>query len=572
MKGRTAFTVVAAVLLLTAGTVAVTPAAQSPDATSQQDDDGGLEVDDTTDSDVETVHKTVRTQQTPQLQSRERPYLRGKPDLELHVPEPKVQPGKTNEVTLQVSNDGSLDVGTAEGRDVVTAARDVRIEAEADRTPLTVESGETAIGTVTENKPREAPIAVSVPDDIESGTYSIDVEVTYAYTSQQFGSGVTYDHTRTWSTSVDVTVDDKARFSIVEATTDAQIGDTGTVEAVIENTGSETATDISVALESASASFVFGESAQDSAWIDELEPGDTATVTYDVRVAPDTSVRQYTLDGTVQFKTETGLQRVDTSPSAGVTPKTEQQFTLTDIDSELYVGEEGDLHGVITNEGPNDAQNVVVRYADKSPNVIPIERSVAVGTLAAGDSESFRLPLEISEEAEAVDRTLDLAVQYRNDDFEKRQYTNIEAVADIRPQRDQFTVEVRDREITAGDGTHIDVAVTNNLDQTVTDVEARLFADDPLDSNDDEGFVEALEPGETTTMTFELSADDSAAAKTYPVSFDFRYDDERGTSQLSDTTRVAIDVEADEGGLPIGMISVLVLTGLGAGAYVFQRR
>ena len=99
-----------------------------------------------------------------------------------------------------------------------------------------------------------------------------------------------------------------------------------------------------------------------------------------------------------------------------------------------------------------------------------------------------------------------------------------------------------------------------------------MFTDDPLDSDNDEGFVEELAPGETVTMTFDLDADAGATPNTYPISFDFRYDDERGNSQLSDTTRVAIHVAEAEGGLPWLLIATVVLIGAGAGAYVYQRR
>ncbi len=497
----------------------------------------------------------------------------GSPDLDVHLPAPIVQPGQTNDVTLQITNDGSLTRGPASAREIVTTARNVRVEADAEDTPLTVRTGKTAIGSISENEPREVPIAVDVPEEIDAGTYELDVDVSYSHTRQQSRSGVTQDRSRTYSTTVEVEVDDDARFQITDATTDAQIGDRGTLEATVENTGSDRATDATLALESQSGGFLFGESASDSARISDLDPGEKTTVRYDVAIPDDTTQRQYTLDGTVQFKTPDGLQRADESPSVGVIPEAKQRFGLSDVDSELYVGEDGDVHGVLTNHGPNTAENVVLRYTDESSNVIPIEESVSVGSLDSGESESFRLPIEIRSEAEPVSRALDVAVQYRNADLEQRLYEDVELGVDVAPKRDQFLVDVLDREIEAGADKLVDVEVTNNLDQTVTDVEARLFANDPLDSDDDEGFIEKLDPGETVTLTFELEADGSATAKTYPVSFDFRYDDERGTSTLSDTTRVSIQVTEASDGFPWLVVGLIVLTaiGAGAGAYAYRR-
>ena len=496
----------------------------------------------------------------------------GQPNLDVHVPSPKLNPGETNEVTLQISNDGELDYGSAEAREIVTTARNVRVEADADDTPLTVESGETAIGSVTEDRPGEVPLAISVPDDVEEGTYSVDVRVRYSHTFR--AGSVNQDRTRTLRTSVDLEVDSDARFEVVNATTDARIGDTGTLEVELENVGADAASDANVILESSSAGLAFGERPRDTARIAEIDPGETATVRYDVGFASDAPVREYALDASVAFRTPDGLQRIDETPTVGVTPAERQRFTIDDVESDLYVGEDGDVRGTVTNDGPVEARNVVVRYTDESPNVIPIETSVAVGTLEAGESDSFRLPIEISGEAEAVDRTADVAVQYRNADDQLRLDEDAELLFDVSPKRDQFLLDVQPREITAGESVAVDVEVTNNLDQTVSDVEARLFADSPLDSDDDEAFVEELDPGESTTLTFRLDADSSATAKTYPVSFDFRYDDERGNSQLSDTTRVAITVVDGDGGIPwlLGGGALVVIVVAGGAVYYARAR
>ncbi|MFW6317090.1 MAG: COG1361 S-layer family protein, partial [Halorubrum sp.] len=483
-----------------------------------------------------------------------------------------VTPGRTNELTLQIANDGDMDLGTAQTRDIVTTARNVRVTADADDTPLDVETGTLAIGSVTEDRPGEAPIAVNVPEDVEQGTYEIDVELSYSYTYQQSG-GVTIDREETVDAEVDVEISDDARFRVVNATTDAGVGDEGTLEAEIENVGADVARDATVVFESSSGGLAFGERASDAARIDELAPGETATVRYDVGFAPGAPVREYALSGTVRFETGDGLQRVDEGLSAGVTPDAEQRFSVTGVDSDLRVGEEGAVTATVTNEGPNEARNVVVQFAEESQNVIPIERSVAVGTLGPGESGEFRLPIEIGGEAKAVDRTADIAVQYRNADREARAYEDLELLYEVRPERDQFRLDVEDREIEAGDGRALEVTVTNNLDEPVTDVEARLFADDPLDSGDDEGYVEELAPGESTTLTFDLEAAGSATAKTYPISFDFRYDDADGNSQLSDTTRVPITVVEGEGGFPLGLGlgALLVVIVLGAGVYAYRR-
>jgi len=563
MRRNTVLVVIVVLALVTSGTagfaVGATPTGEASAASLDAD------------AATATPSAGAATGGTTPLQT-EGGLVRGSPELSVTTPSATLTPGRTNELTLQVSNDGDMDLGTAQTREIVTTARNVRVTADAGGTPLDVETDTLAIGSVTENRPGEATVAVNVPEGVEQGTYELDVELEYSYTYQQSG-GVTTDREETVDAEVDVRISDDARFEVVNVTTDAHVGGEGTLEAEIENVGADVARDATVAFESASGGLAFGDRASDAARIDELAPGETTTLRYDVAFAPGAPVREYALSGTVRFETSEGLQRADESVSAGVVPGPEQRFSVTGVESDLHVGEEGEITGTVTNEGPNEARNVVIQFAEESQNVIPVERSVAVGTLAPGESGEFRLPVEIGEEAKAIDRTADVAVRYRNADFETRAYQDVELLYEVQPERDQFIVEVDDREVEAGGQRALDVTLTNNLDEPVENVEARLFADSPLDSADDEGFVSELEPGESTTLTFDLSAAGSSTAKTYPISFDFRYDDADGNSQLSDTTRVPITVVESEGGLPVGLglVALVAVVVIGAGAYVLKR-
>ncbi len=491
----------------------------------------------------------------------------GSPDLDVYASNPNLIPGQTNQVELTIANDGNLRFGDPSVADTVTTAQNVRVETEASG-PLSIESGETAIGGVTTTTPRAVPVSVNVPNDVDPGTYTLDVDLTYTYIS----SGE--DRTVTVSRQIDLRVRDDARFQVIGVESDTQVGDSGTVEATIENVGSETArnADVTFSTQSNSVSVSGGQS--DTIRVPELEPGEAATVAYDVGVASDLPVQQYTLSGSVAYEDPDGITRTDSGLSLGVLPLAEQEFSLTDIESQLRVAEDGDIVGTVRNDGPVQAHSVVVQYTGDDQSVIPAERSAAVGTLDPGESANFSMPISISGEAEAGLRSLDMTVQYRNDEGEIRAFEDIVADAEVAPERDRFDVSIENRTIQSGGSRTVDVAVTNNLDETATDVEARLFADDPLDTgNTDTGYVQSLEPGETTIMTFELTTTGSATpGSTYPISLDFRYDDTDGDSQLTDTFRVPIDVtESEEGGLPLPVIIVALLV-VGTGALVVYRR
>ena len=558
MNRRSVLAVFVTALMLTSGTVGVvagaTPANQLTDDTAATDLAGPT-----------TAGSPLQAQATG--------LVRGSPDLSVVLAREEVTPGQTNEVPLQIVNDGSVDVGTPQSRSIVTTARNVRLTAESDNSPLTVETGTIALGAVTEERPREVPVAVSVPNGTEPGNYELEVELEYSYT-RQYSGGVTVDRDNTVTADVDVEVTDDARFRIVDITTDSQVGDSGTLEATIENVGATAAYDTKLALESSSSELTLGQRTADTALIGAIAPGETATIPYNAAFRPGAPHRQYSISGQVSFETPDGISEVDQGLTAGVTPLTEQTFALEDVESTLRVGEDGEVTGTVVNTGPVVANNVVVQYTGASGSIIPIEQSAAVGSLDAGESTAFTLPLSIGGEAESGLRTVDLAVQYRNDDGEARAYSDVAVNAEVAPERDGFSVAIANQTIEAGGTRSVEVTVTNNLGEPASDLEARLFANDPLETGDtDTGYVQSLEAGESTTMTFELTTTGSATpGSTYPISLDFRYDDVDGDSQLSDTYRVPIDVTASEGGgLPLPIIFVAVLV-VGTGGLVVYRR
>jgi len=61
--------------------------------------------------------------------------------------------------------------------------------------------------------------------------------------------------------------------------------------------------------------------------------------------------------------------------------------------------------------------------------------------------------------------------------------------------------------IAPGETARYDVVVRNTGSEPVSDVQAKLFVDEPISSDDDEAFVTSLDPGEETTLRFEVSAD-----------------------------------------------------------------
>ncbi|TQQ83378.1 hypothetical protein EGH24_00855 [Halonotius terrestris] len=301
---------------------------------------------------------------------------------------------------------------------------------------------------------------------------------------------------------------------------------------------------------------------------DRVDPG-----AYDLRVILDysyTSKAQNVDSGVpITVNQEQSDTETETVP---IRVTDDARFEVTELETELRVGEEGEITGELENIGNDDARNAEVSFAPESETVVALESNVAVGDIPAGESVPFSIPVEVTSDAEAVPKRFDLPVSFRDENGIRQSDTDPEFLVDVGEQRDAFLVEPVNNSIPAGGSQPLDLRVTNNLDEPVTDIEGKLFADDPLDSTNDETFTESLDPGETTTVTVDLSASSSATIKNYPTSIDFRYVDSDGDSKLSDPYRMAISVTEPEdgGGSPLPLVIGLLIVA-GAVAFLWRR-
>lgn len=493
--------------------------------------------------------------------------IRGSPDLDAMIPDDRLSPGETTQLEVQIANDGTLSSGSIEHREAVTTARNVRVDIDDENVPFSVRTDEQAIGSVSENAPGTASFEVYVPEDIDPGEYEFRVELRYSHTSQYVpSSGIVSERTRSTSSFVTVEVTEAPQFELENASTTARVGGDGDVAVTVRNVGDEVAHDASVAI-AGSETLRITDGAR---IVESIEPGEARTLTYDAAVDADGGPSPQELQVTVDYETDDAAIRTEESLRASVTPAPEQSFDVGDVESTLRVGSDGQVVATLENEGPADAESVVVRVRNGDELGLSGEE-YAVGDLADGEAAAIDFETTVGESVDPGPRLLTLEVTYRDGD--DRRTIERDVTAGVAPATDEFDVEVLDGTVTAGERAVLEVAVTNELDDTVTDVSAKLFADDPLSVSDDEAFVAELEPGETAVVTFEYRAGGNALEKTYAAAVDFQYDDDRGETRMTDTYNLPIVVEgADEdGGVPASILLVGGLAVMGIGAAVTRR-
>lgn len=494
--------------------------------------------------------------------------VRGSPDLMASAPDNRIVAGETTNLEVTLSNRGDLDTGSAQNPSLnqeVTNARSVEARLQAGGAPVDVRTGTRLVSSLQEGQSVELPYQLVVDDDAEPGEYDMELVVQYDHYSV-IGESEGARNERTVNQTFDVTVDvdERADFEIVDVDTDLQIGSSGTVAVTMRNNGSDAARDTTVDLESASGDLTFGEASSSSRYVGYWEAGETETVEYRVRASDEAEEQRYTFRATASFEDSDGVTRESDPLRLGVTPLPEADFGLSGVSGELRVGEEQELSGTITNDGDTTARDAVVRYTTENENIEPAEREYSVGTLESGESAQFQHELDISSAADAGARQFSYVVEYRDEDGDTLTSDELVVRQEVMPERDTFSVDIVEGQVEQGGSSDIQVEVTNQGNETLSDISAKLFSNDPIATGDDEAYVTELAPGESATIEFSLSASSSALAKSYPISVDFQYDDEGGDTQLSNTYRMPVTVtEPEDGdGTPLALIGGVVLVAL----------
>ncbi len=500
------------------------------------------------------------------------------PDFDVYAPENIVEPGEETTLELEIRNGGSAEEGGDDvGETPTTEARDVTMTLDGGDGPVTVKSDEAPMRTMSAQSMTSETFTVAVDEKAQAGSYEVDVEIEYTYTG--FNG---HERTTTDTETIEVVVEDQARFDAETVSSDLVVGEQGVVEFNLTNTGVEDASNAVVQFSSPDGNVQTIDPTDEGSelqtaggeeYVGDWGSNETVTVKAAMEVDNDALARTYPVSVRVQFQDENGTDRTAQSIRVGVPASHEQTFAVENVTSSLYVGEDGTLEGGLYNEGPDPVDGVVLVVDDgddqfiptvgdgigSGSNVYPRETQYAVGTLEPGESTPFEFHVGVGSEAEPGPRMMEVDVRYRNSHGDIQMIGEpLDIALDVDAERNEFEIEPVETTFNPGERNEIELVITNERDETLTDIEPKPFTNAPLESGDDEGYVPALEPGESASVVFDVAVDDDAAVQTYPLRMDFRYDDERSNSQLSDTYRIPIDVEQDDSGIiSVGTLAVL---------------
>lgn len=513
-------------------------------------------------------------------------WVTGEPELDLSASDNHFEASQNVSLAVDVANSGNIvQGGPARFEERVKTARNVRFRIMEDQlpAPIEVKTGTVLAGTIPEGSAGPYRFDLEIGDSIDPGTYRIPVEVTYDYTFGVEFSGESpqfVDSSRRRVEYVEVVIEEEADFDIVSESSERVVaGDTGRLSFTIKNSGSQIASDAVVRLTSQSPSVFFGDmrtpQRSKGVFVSRLAPGETYPVTVQVGATPEATPGSYPITAIVEYENPNGIDERSDALQLGQVVGAERTFELRHLRTEALRVDEDDAYvrGEIVNTGPLPANNAVVLLVTNG-SIRATSPESAVGDLRPGRAKPVAFKVAVAEDAEPGTREFTFDVKYENAEGDLRRANDpIRRSFNVSEEIDEFEVVGVNTSLEAGSATTMRVRLRHTGEYPITDASAKLFVNDPLSTSDDESFLGNLDPGETATATFKVSAAGDALAKEYTGSVQVRYDDRTGDSELGDELGIGVPVRPASGGPPVLFIAAgVAVVVVAAGIFVWRRR
>lgn len=459
--------------------------------------------------------------------------------------------GGSGDLTLELRNERSSDLENA----VVTV--------ESGSSELTFGRGNSATRYVGGwNGDATKTLTFDVSASQQAGTEDLPVYVTVRYE--------TSDGRQRESPRLVTSVSPGPRQSAsVSLTSDLRVGEKGTLTAQVTNDGPRTLRDATLALQPNGQTVTPVEPSQP---LGTLRPGQSTTVTYPVRVAKSAEPGTRQLTFAVDYRGDDDQRRQVAPVTARASVAPAQSFALSNVSGDLRVDAERTLTATVTNDGPANVSDAVVVLRASDRNIHLGTTEYALGDLAANESATISVPVEVSEAAAAGPRQLTATVEYTDRSGEQQSSDRLSARVEVGQQRSVFAVEPVNNTVEAGSTATVTLRVTNTGDEPLRDLDAKAFVDAPLTAVNDKAFVPSLDPGESTTVAFDLRAAGDAPGRTRALELDFQYTEPDGDTRLSDTYKVPVELRPGEsGGFPFLLVGGAAVVLLGLGGFAARR-
>lgn len=266
---------------------------------------------------------------------------------------------------------------------------------------------------------------------------------------------------------------------------------------------------------------------------------------------------------------------VSEQTSVRIVVEEQARFQVTDVESDVQVGDRGTLTVSVRNVGSEAVREASVRLTSANDDLrfgngenADAAESFA-GAWGVGETRTLQFPVRIATDTERRDYTLTGVVTYTDPDGLPR--TSNELRASVRPSAEQsFSLSAVESSLRVNHKGRVTGRVTNDGPARVRDVVVRFEPSSPtLSATEREYALPDLAPGERAAFAFDVEVSSAADPGARQLRFPVDYETTAGDARTSDPLRARVDVgaerdpfrvELDEGRVAAGGSGRLVLT------------
>ena len=470
-------------------------------------------------------------------------------DVDLH-------PSETGAVTLTMANDGS------------EPATETRFSLSSSNAALRVggtATGSAFVGTLEPGATTEATFALTATEAALAKEYALTVQPTY-----QNSNGIT---TQAPVQSIGIAPADGPRITLDGVSGDVSPGESGTVGLTFENGGETAISDAVLRLESGGPEFTLDGEQTTTQLLGAWAPGEQKTVHTEVRASTGVQAAVYPVQATVTFEHQTGIETKSGPQEVGIPVTAVDTFTYSTA-SVTHQGPGAVLSTQVTYDGDTPVRKAVVRLQSSTPGVTVLDGSTSVGTLEPGETVTATADISLSGTDQAPQQ-FEAQVRFEGEDGQAVRSDRTKIWAARATAESLFAVEPVNNTFDLDSSNALRVRIENDGPERLEDIQARLSAGPPYQSQSPTAYVPGLDPGESTIVTFEVTTPDDGVETTDALSLNLTADTTADRTVLDGPHLVPITV--DGGGdttgssMLIAGLAVVVIVLLGGGWWWLNR-
>jgi hypothetical protein len=449
--------------------------------------------------------------------------------------------------TVTVENDGSRPAG------------ETVLEIASPDPGLALDAGgpvNAYVGTLAAGETRTVTVEAAAAGDGSARAYPLSVRPTYVDRDNVSQAGPTL------TTNVSV---GPPQAVAVRAVSLDPYGTTGILTTTVENAGPAP---IRSAVATLSSSTGAVRPVDETATVGQLAPRNSTNVSFRVDVDRSATPGPHLLELRLRYD-RGGADRYLSDPATVAVrlPDDRSRLSVEPAAGSLEAGASNALAVRLTNGGDTRLADVEARLGVAAPYT-SAKPSAFVGALPPGESTLLTfevtvpehgvpgadsLPLNLSADLPdgrtVVDRTHTVGVSYQ--------------------ERTPFAVETENGTLEPDASNAVDVRLTHTGDTRLTDLRAHLDVASPYESAKPSAYVGALEPGESTLLTFEITAPDDAVPGSDSLPLRITAELPDGRPVVDNDRRVTLTYPTDAGAggdvlvLVVGAVVVALVLGAG---------